>query len=127
MIEYVIYVGILVSLYSIYVERKYSVKKYHPACDISKKISCTKSFTSKYGKLFGFPNSVLGLGFYFICLGLLFYSSVVYIFYLSVFAMLLTLYLIYIAYFKLKTYCVVCHLSYIVNILLLFLSYNLAF
>ena len=51
-LKYVIYVGILVSFYSIYVEFKLGKKKYKPLCDISKKFSCSVAFKSKYGRVF---------------------------------------------------------------------------
>lgn len=42
--------GVLVSLYSIYVKKKFTTnpKSYRALCDINENISCTRVLTSKY-------------------------------------------------------------------------------
>lgn len=128
-------IGIALSLYALYVEvSKESDGNYQAMCDISPSMSCSKVFTSKYGRGFGIvgellghdhilnqPNSIPGILFYLlvIILGeiknlraakvqriLLFFSN------------FMSLYLAYLLYFVLHDFCVVCVSTYIVNLLL---------
>jgi len=116
--------GFVISIYALQVKFKIDKDKgYKPLCDISKKISCTKSFGSTYGSLAGLPNPVGGLVFYAIVLFLVAYANITLIFYLSIVAVLASLYLAYVSYFILRSYCVVCTSIYIINILLLYFSY----
>jgi len=116
--------GFVISLYALRVKfRIDNDKDYKPLCDISKKISCTKSFGSTYGSLAGLPNPVSGLVFYAVILFLASYGNITLIFYLSIVAVLVTLYLAYASYFILRSYCVVCTSIYVINILLLYFSY----
>ncbi|MCH7568535.1 MAG: hypothetical protein IIA87_03865 [Nanoarchaeota archaeon] len=115
--------GFLLSFYALYIEKKYEKsKKYKSLCDISEKVSCTKAFSSKYGKLFGLSNSVYGMIFYLVILLLSFYN-ITYIFYLSMLAVIGSVYLAYVLYFKLNNFCLVCSGIYLVNIILLIFSY----
>jgi len=118
-VEVIAGVGIIISLYAWYVERRASEKSYKPACDISKNVSCSKAFSSRYGRLFGVPNSYLGLFFYTTVLVLAFFGYAQFVFYAAVLAMLGTIYLAYISYFVQKNFCVVCSLIYLLNVLLL--------
>ena len=116
--------GLILSFYSLYVERKLVAQEdYSPVCDIRKNISCSAAFTSKYSKTLGINNSILGLGFYsaIFILYLTFYAP--WILYLATFGMLTTIYLAYISYFKLKNFCLVCTSIYLVNILILILAW----
>ncbi|XP_016296791.1 vitamin K epoxide reductase complex subunit 1-like protein 1 [Sinocyclocheilus anshuiensis] len=70
--------GILISLYAFHVEReKTRDANYRAVCDLSSSISCSKVFTSRWGRGFGLlgtifgndsavnqPNSVYGILFY---------------------------------------------------------------
>ncbi|RZD30587.1 MAG: hypothetical protein CXT77_04160 [uncultured DHVE6 group euryarchaeote] len=117
-------VGLIISFYSLYVEKKLERQtNYSPVCDINKKISCSTAFESKYSKTLGINNSILGLGFYsaIFILYLTFYAPL--ILYLAAFGMLTTIYLAYLSYFKLKNFCLVCTGIYLVNILLLILAW----
>ncbi|MEK6934972.1 MAG: vitamin K epoxide reductase family protein [Nanoarchaeota archaeon] len=114
--------GFLISLYAYNVERKLGKKGYKAGCDIRDNISCSKAFTSKYGKLVGIPNSLVGIFFYVIIFLLSYYNMTI-IFYLAILAFLGSIYLAYISYFKLKNFCLVCSAVYLVNILLLIVSY----
>ena len=117
-------IGFLLSVYAVYVEKKLEKNKnYKAVCDVSSKVSCTKAFSSKYGKVFGMPNSWGGLGFYPAVIILTFFNLINIVFYLSILSMIFSLYLMYISFFKLKNYCVVCNGIYVVNILLLIFSY----
>ena len=115
-------IGILLSTYAYYIEKKSSKNKnYKAICDISEKASCSKTLSSKYGKLMGISNSIFGILFYLIII-LLFYLNKELIFYLAILSILGSIYLAYLQYFKLKNFCLVCNLIYVVNILLLIFS-----
>ncbi len=117
-------IGLLLSIYASYTEMKLSKNKKHKAlCDIHDKISCTKAFSSEYGKMFGVSNSLAGIGFYILLIILAFLNYQMIIFYLAIASMLATIYLAYVSFFKLKNLCIVCTLIYIVNIILLVASY----
>ncbi|XP_068228902.1 vitamin K epoxide reductase complex subunit 1-like protein 1 [Palaemon carinicauda] len=128
-------IGIMLSLYALYVEvSKESDGNYQAMCDISPSISCSKVFTSKYGRGFGIigellghdhilnqPNSIPGILFYVLIVItgeiknlraakvqkiLLFFSN------------FMSLYLAYLLYFVLHDFCIVCVSTYIINLLL---------
>ena len=116
--------GLIVSIYAVYVEYKHKKnKRYRAMCDIRKNISCTKAFSSKYGRLAGVSNSIIGVMFYALILLLNYLGFVKEIIYLSFFAFLGTLYLVYVSYFKLKNFCLVCTAIYVINTFLLISSY----
>merc|ERR1712212_1086421 len=136
-------VGLTISGYSYYVSMaKKADENYVALCDIDETISCSKVFTSKYGKGFGLvelitgdenhplnqPNSLYGIIFYalfgllYLCSGssnflanLQFYSFLL--------ANGMSCYLGYILYFVLKDLCVLCISTYAVSFILLLLSY----
>ncbi|KAJ8043613.1 Vitamin K epoxide reductase complex subunit 1-like protein 1 [Holothuria leucospilota] len=131
--------GIGLSLYAFNVEtKKESDKDYTAMCDIGDRISCSKVFTSKYGRGFGLiepilgkdnflnvPNSIYGLVFY----SLQMYLCTVHTPRASLFMLVNSLlsnagsiYLACILYFVLEDACVVCISTYMVNFLLLLLS-----
>ena|SRR3989344_5812375 len=116
-------IGFIISLYAVYVEKKSKQKNYKPLCDINDKISCTKALNSHYGKLFKIKNSIFGIIFYLVVIILALINQIQIIFYLSIIAVLGSIYLAYISYFKLETLCIVCNLIYLINVLLLILSY----
>ena len=124
-IQITAFIGLLLSAYALYVEKKTERStSYKAACDISDKISCTKAFKSKYAKMMGLSNSLFGLFVYIFILALTLYGDERIIFFLSAFAVLGSIYLAYISYFKLKNLCVVCTSIYLVNFLLLVFSYK---
>ncbi len=116
--------GFAVSLYAYIVERNFQQDaSYKPACDISDRVSCTRLFSSKYGKLFGISNTLIGMIFYALLAGLALFSFYALIFYLSVAACLASVGLAYIASVKMKIFCFLCTTVYILNIALLIVSY----
>ncbi len=118
------FLGLLITIYATYVKYKYFYNKnYRAACDIRKNISCTKAFSSKYGKLIGISNIVVGIIFYIAILILAYYNQTTFLLYLTALAFIGTLYLVYVSYFKLKNFCLVCTAIYIINLLLLIFSY----
>lgn len=134
-------VGIMLSTYALHVEvAKEGNKSYQAMCDISSSISCSKVFTSRYGRGFGLigqlfgedhflnqPNSIFGIIFYCIViilgeaktlkvakiqLGLVASSN------------LMSMYLAYLLYFVLRDFCVICVSTYIVNVLLTLVAFK---
>ncbi|MBI4149009.1 hypothetical protein HY491_01040 [Candidatus Woesearchaeota archaeon] len=116
-------IGFLLSAYALRVEQKSRASAYHPVCDISEQISCTKAFSSPYGRIAGLPNSVYGLGFYLIAFALAWMQQFQNLVYIAGLAVIGSIYLAYLSYVKIKTYCVVCTSIYLINLLLLIASY----
>lgn len=121
-IQIISVIGFLLSIYSLYVEKKFARTKKKAICDINEKMSCTKAFKSHYSKTLGIPNSIHGIIFYVVVFLVAFYG-LQYVFYLAVLGVLGSIYLAYNLYFKIKTFCLVCSSIYLVNILLLIFSY----
>ena len=79
------FIGYLLSAYAFYIEkRKEKEERYKAVCDIGESASCTKAFTSEYGKMFGISNSIYGMLFYVLIFILALLNFGNYIFYLSV-------------------------------------------
>ena len=117
-------IGFLLSIYAFFVENKTKKSKsYKPLCDISKKVSCTKAFSSKYGSLAGVSNSFAGIFFYLIIFSLVIFGKLNYVFYLAILSIIGSLYLAYTQITKIKAFCLVCSCIYIVNLLILIFSY----
>lgn len=121
-------IGVLFSIYSYVVGKKARHEKdYKSICDLNDKVSCTTAFTSKYGKILGIKNSLLGILFYIFIF--LFYINNYpnLLFYITVVGFIVTIYLAYALYLKLENYCLVCNAIYLINITLLILSHRLYF
>ena len=116
-------IGFLLSLYALHVENKArkTKGKYKALCDINDIVSCSSTLTSKYSTIFGISNSYLGILFYTLIFILTFFD-VKYIFYLAILSGMVTVYLAYLLYFKLRKICLVCNSLYVVNIFLLIIS-----
>ncbi|OCT61959.1 vitamin K epoxide reductase complex subunit 1-like protein 1 [Xenopus laevis] len=132
-------VGIALSLYAFHVETsRERDPDYTALCDINPSISCSKVFTSRWGRGFGLveqflgqqsllnqPNSVFGVLFYGLQLLLGFSGS------LAAASTLLgtslmsiggSMYLAYILVYVLRDFCVICVSTYVLNLLLLLLN-----
>ncbi|KAL4660610.1 vitamin K epoxide reductase complex subunit 1-like protein 1 [Arapaima gigas] len=133
--------GILLSLYAFHVEReKARDPNYRAMCDVSGSISCSKVFTSRWGRGFGLlgsifgkestmnqPNSVYGLFFYGLQLLLGMTVSAMAALILmttSIASVMGSLYLAYILYFVLKDFCIICITTYALNFILFVLNYK---
>jgi vitamin-K-epoxide reductase (warfarin-sensitive) len=121
-IQYLAITGFILSAYAHFVTKKAKQPKYKAICDINNNISCSKAFKSPYGSITGISNTILGLVFYAIILILALLNQKFIILLLSIAAVLGSLYLAYILYFKLKNFCIICNAIYIINILLLIFS-----
>ncbi|MFH0834077.1 MAG: vitamin K epoxide reductase family protein [Patescibacteria group bacterium] len=116
--------GLLLSLYTLYLHWKSKREaNYKAVCDLSDRMSCMKSIRSEEGKIFGIPNGVYGIGFY-AAVGLATLPQFQnYLWPLAIIGMLFSFYFAYQLYFKVKTFCVVCTSTYLINLLLLFLAW----
>ncbi|MBI2452438.1 hypothetical protein HYV50_05180 [Candidatus Pacearchaeota archaeon] len=116
-------IGFLLSIYAFYVKKNHEKNKsYKPFCDISKKFSCTKAFSSKHGNLIGVSNTLFGIIFYPIVFIFALLNQAQLIFFLSIPALLASLYLAYLSYIKMKNFCLVCSLIYLINFLIFIFS-----
>ena len=137
--------GIIVSIYAIYVEKmakSSGAKKYIAICDVNDSASCSLVLMSQYSRLgevylglkkdswFNHPNTYYGLLFYIAVtiypmypFTLIPYRELM-LFGASIFSILICCLLAWILYFKLNNFCAVCVASYIVNIVILMLSYR---
>lgn len=116
-------IGFGVSLYTYNLEQKVEQQPdYKPACDLSDTVSCTKPIKSKYGKLFFVSNSLVGMLYYCIVAVLAFFDARMLLVLASCGAIVVSVVLAYILYFKIKSFCLLCNALYVVNILIFFLS-----
>ncbi|KAM6951356.1 vitamin K epoxide reductase complex subunit 1 [Aplochiton taeniatus] len=129
--------GFLLSVYALHVElSREKNPEYRALCDLGDSVSCSKVFTSRWGRGFGLvqffvskdsalnqPNSVLGILFYTLQLGLGLSVSKRAAFFLvfsSWVSVAGSLYLACVLTIILQDFCVVCVSTYIVNFALLF-------
>lgn len=118
-------IGFILSLYAYFVEQKlHTQATYQPACDINDKVSCSKAFQSPYRKFLNVSNSIWGMLFYTILIIAAFLDQTKLVFGLTVLSGIVTAYLAYILYVKIRSACAVCTSIYIVNIILLILAYR---
>lgn len=116
-------IGIGVSSYAWVVERKMrSDAGYKPACDLSDRISCSKPLQSQYSNLFFISNSIAGIFFYLLVAFVAWFDATKTLLILTSAGMLMTLFLAYLLYFKIRSLCLVCTSVYIVNSLLFLVS-----
>ncbi len=95
---------------------------YHSFCDVSETVSCTQVYLSRYSTYQGVPVAVFG-ALWFVVAGLLVLAGMTarqtvresvpgYLFVLSTLALAVVLYLGYASVVVLKTYCVLCLITY---------------
>ncbi|XP_031699796.1 vitamin K epoxide reductase complex subunit 1 [Anarrhichthys ocellatus] len=129
--------GLFLSVYALHVElSRERDPEYRAMCDLGESVSCSKVFTSRWGRGFGLvqffvakdshlnqPNSVLGLIFYTLQMGLglsLSKKAAMFLVFASWVSVAGSLYLASILAFVLGDFCLVCVSTYIVNFALLF-------
>ena len=116
--------GFAISLYGFIIEEKIKRdRSYKPACDISDAISCSKPMLSPWGSILGFSNAIVGLAFYALVFVLVLLNYTTLIFYLSLASVAVSIFLAYILYTQIKTFCVLCISVYAINFALLMVSY----
>ncbi|KAF1373931.1 hypothetical protein PFLUV_G00244040 [Perca fluviatilis] len=129
--------GLFLSVYALHVElSRERNPDYRAMCDLGENVSCSKVFTSRWGRGFGLvqffvakdsllnqPNSVLGIIFYTLQMGLglsLSKKAAMFLVFSSWVSMAGSIYLASILAFVLGDFCMVCVSTYIVNFALLF-------
>ncbi|XP_013869358.1 vitamin K epoxide reductase complex subunit 1 [Austrofundulus limnaeus] len=129
--------GLLLSVYALHVElTKERDPAYRAMCDLGESVSCSKVFTSRWGRGFGLvqyfvaqdsplnqPNSLLGIIFYTLqlALGLTLSKKAALALVLSSWVSIAgSLYLASILVFVLEDFCLVCVSTYVVNFALLY-------
>lgn len=116
-------VGLLLSLYGLFVEQRLKANKnYKAVCDISDKISCTKTFLSPWGKIFGISNVYIGIAAYTLMIVVAIMGNAQLAFLGACLLGLGTLFFAYILCTKIKTFCLLCTAIYSVNIALLLVT-----
>lgn len=124
MIYFLSILGIILSLYTLYVFQKLKNTKgtYSSVCDISEQVSCTRVAKTSHAKMFGVPNGIWGILFYLILIfSFALDQECVFRIVIS-FGFLMSLYLAYQLY-RLKILCPVCLLIYVINLVLLIWSF----
>ncbi|XP_066579313.1 vitamin K epoxide reductase complex subunit 1 [Amia ocellicauda] len=131
--------GLVLSVYAYHVETsRERDASYRAMCDFSSSVSCSKVFTSRWGRGFGLvapllgsdtvlnqPNSVLGVLFYLLQLGLgqsLSSRAALCLVLSSWLSVVGSLYLAWILTFVLQDFCVVCVSTYLLNFVLLYIN-----
>ncbi|XP_051958187.1 vitamin K epoxide reductase complex subunit 1 [Xyrauchen texanus] len=131
------FLGLVLSIYALHVElSRERNPEYRAMCDLGDSVSCSKVFTSRWGRGFGLvqifaskdsvlnqPNSVLGIIFYTLQLGLgqLVSSRAAFVLVMSSWVSVAgSLYLAAILAFILGDFCMVCVSTYIINFALLY-------
>lgn len=118
--------GLVISAYAYFVEQKMKQDHtYKPMCDISDRISCSKPFASRYGALLGVANSLVSAFFYLVIILLAFLGMKKLIFLVAIVACCASLVFAYILFVKIRVFCVVCFSIYVIDGLLLWLSWPL--
>ncbi|XP_068610714.1 vitamin K epoxide reductase complex subunit 1 [Brachionichthys hirsutus] len=129
--------GLFLSVYALHVElSRERNPDYRALCDLGASVSCSKVFASRWGRGFGLvhlfaakdsplnqPNSVLGIIFYTLQMGLglsLSKKAALFLVFSSWVSVAGSLYLASILAFVLGDFCMVCVSTYVVNFALLF-------
>lgn len=120
--------GLLLSIYAAYVvSRRARSRSYRPWCDMSPRVSCTKAFMSPDGRLLRVHNAWLGVVGYLVLFILAARGRYDALIVFATAATLLSLYLAYVSYVEMRTFCAVCTTIHLVNALLVVLSCSIVF
>ena len=96
-------------------------------CDLSEKISCDVVTTSIYSEIFGFPISILGLGYFGLTILLtVFYRKKAFyqlLFLLTLFVVIPSYYFTALEAFVIKAFCILCETSKILMLSILVISF----
>ncbi len=119
-------IGLLSSIYMWYIHVRHAANpEYESMCDITETVACTSVVTGEYGSLVVLPNSVYGMIYYVLIMVLASFGFLLTIFWISILGLIGSAYLAYLLYYKLRQVCIVCTLTYIVNIALFVAAYLL--
>lgn len=115
-------VGLCISLYTYYVERSIKANaSYKPACDLSDRISCTKPMLSEYANIFYFSNAFMSTSYYALVMLFAALNQLNLLLIAASAACLVSLFLAYILYVKIRAFCILCTSMYVINGIILFL------
>lgn len=116
--------GFVLAVYAHHVAQYAGKKKgYSAVCDMGDQASCSKAFTSEYASTAGIANTTWGMLFYTLTALLSIAGEIQYLFLLVVAAFIGSIYLGYVLYVHVRTFCVVCTAIYIINCGLLVSTY----
>jgi vitamin-K-epoxide reductase (warfarin-sensitive) len=120
--------GFAVCLYAYVTEERLKINpNYKAACDISEMVSCTKPMKSAYASLFYVSNAVVGVLFYLVIAILAFIDQINLVFFAVSLSCIATLFLAYILYFKIRSLCLICTSTYIINISMFLYTFHLLY
>lgn len=117
------FLGLCISVYARLVEKRIQKAGYKPFCDISDAVSCSRMIESPYSKMFGISLSLSGIAFYLIIMTLAALNSWSLLQYFSFTALLISIILAYLMYFKINVICPLCVSLYIINFLIFVLCH----
>ncbi|MGB8467834.1 MAG: vitamin K epoxide reductase family protein [Candidatus Babeliales bacterium] len=111
--------GIGTCLYLVHVEQQLAHDRtYKAACDLSDTVSCTRPLLSNYSTLFfGTSNAKMGIVFYAV-VAICALLELPILFVITLLGVSVTVAGAYLLYGKLHSFCILCTLTYIINILL---------
>ncbi len=109
-------IGLVTIFYTIYAEYKAKQDpKYRSLCDFNKYISCTKTIKSPWERvLFGIPNSIVGIGYYFLIILLAFAGRAQFALYLALITSSLVLIVTVLMIRTEKVLCTICSLQWLI-------------
>ena len=113
--------GFIVSIYAFRIQTRSHLRK--ELCDLRDDVSCTVVLGSEHGRLLGPPNSLFGMVYYAVIFILAYIGQPTPLFYISILGVVASVYLGYIAYVKMKNFCLVCTAIYVINVLMLVSSW----
>lgn len=117
-------IGLCISVYGFFVEYKLNENPtYKPICDLSDRVSCSKTFLSPYGKLLKVSNTLLGVLFYSCMMLFAWLEYTTLIWYGALAAAVASVIFAYILFFKVRTVCLLCISIYLVNSVLVYVAY----
>jgi uncharacterized membrane protein/protein-disulfide isomerase len=126
-------IGLGASMMSSYVHYQLLTDaSYTSFCDVNTTMSCTQAYLSRYGSLFGVPVALGGVMFFAMVLVIAGLAgrpgskarenAPGYVFALSTLALSFVLYLGWASYFVLKTFCILCAITYVAVIAIFLIS-----
>jgi len=117
-------IGLCITLYAAFIEyRLYKNPSYKPVCDLSDRVSCSKTFLSPYSKILKVSNTILGDLFYSGMMFLAWFEYTTLAWYGALSGAFASVFFAYILFFKVRTICLLCISIYLVNIALLYVTY----
>ncbi len=116
-------VGFCLSAYVFHVEQYAGKKKdFRAWCDFTERISCTKAFTSEFAHTGMLPNSIIGMMVYSVIGLLAYFNEIQYLFLISLACLLFSVFLAYVLFVRVRSYCLVCISIYAINLGLVLIS-----